>query len=400
MHGVQTCLAAWVCTLVWVAACGDSEGGAAAGSGGAEVPQYVVASTLFSLEGMSSYVGLTPSLGEDAEIALSDSVEVPGIALLYVREGEGEFFVDSVSELVLTKYGLEDGEIVRLGQLSFAGLGFSSVSRLSVNVFVSDSRAFLVDSGTLRLVEWNPTAMEIVDTEDLVGLARDDGLPFVYPPVVRDGKAFFPFAYFDAQNDFIRPEAVMLVLDLASGDYEVISDSSCGDGVYPMLTSGGDIYLSSGVANAALEYLEREGAGPACLRRIPAGTDDFDPSYHPTFRELTGSEVGGGIARGPDGTAYIRVLEPSALPPGLATSTEMLAVPAWAWWRIDLSDDSLSPTTLAPSAGRFTVLSAEGRTFVTLSELDFSRTVLLEVGVDPPAAGIEVSGIVAGLGRL
>ena len=42
----------------------------------------------------------------------------------------------------------------------------------------------------------------------------------------------------------------------------------------------------------------------------------------------------------------------------------------------------------------------ESSTFVTLSEFDLSRTVLLEVGVDPPVAGIEVSEVAAGLGRL
>ena len=380
-------------------ACGDAEEADGSRVEG-EATQYVLGAGLFLPGNRTSYVGLTPSLGPHGEIVMAETIEVPGISLLYVREGQGEFFVDSITELLLTKYEVDDGRILQRGQLSFARLGFSSDSRLSHNVFVSDSRAFLVDSSTLQLVEWNPSTMEIVDTERLEGLARDDGSPLVYAPVVRDEKAFFPFAYFDEQNDFIRPEAVMLVLDLESREYEVISDDSCGDGVYPMLTSTGDMYLASGVANGALEYLGREGVGQACLRRIPAGSEAFDPDYHPTFRELTGGQVGGGIARGPDDTALVRVLDPSALPPGVATSGEMLAVAAWAWWRIDFSSGLLSPTTLDLSAGRFTVLSAESRTFVTLSERDFSRTVLLEVGVDPPVVGVEVSGIASGLGRL
>lgn len=381
--------------------CSDDGGAAGSGGGGGEPSTFVVGAGLFVPPAdFSAYAGITDSLGPDGEVRLEESIEVPGIALLYIREGTGEFFIDSISELLLTKYVVEDGTIAQAGELSFSGLGFSTSSRLSHNVFVSDTQAYLVDSSSLQLVEWNPMSMEIVATEDLVGLDRDDGASLVYQPVIRDREAFFPFAYFDSQNDFIRPEAVMLVLDLDTGDYRLISDDTCGDGIYAMLADDGDIYLASGVANAALEYLGREGAGQSCIRRIRAGADDFDPDYHPTFVSLSGSEVGGGVARGPDGTAYVRVLDPTLITDDPATSREMLASPIWEWAVVDLASGAFAPADIEASAGRFTVLVADGRTFVTLSTQDFSRTQLLEVSEDPPVRGIEVSGIAAGLGKL
>jgi len=382
-------------------AAGTGGGGAGTGgSGGAEASTFVVSAALFVPPDISSYAGITDSLGSDGEVPLDETIEVPGISLLYVPGGTGEFFIDSITELFLTRYEVQDGTIAQTGRLSFAGLGFATSSRLSQNVFVSSTRAYLVDSSTLQIVEWNPEEMIIVSTEEIVGLERDDGLPLVYQPVVRDGEAFFPFAYFDAPNDFIRPEAVMLVLDLETGDYRLIADDTCGDGIYPMLTDAGDIYLASGVANAALEYLGREGVGSTCLRRIRAGEDGFDPDYHPTFSEISGGEFGGGIAQGPDGTAYVRVLNESLIAGDPATSNVMLAASIWDWAVLDLGAESLSPADIQTSAGRFTVLSVDDRTFVSLSTADFSRTTLLEVSEDPPVAGIEVSGIAAGLGRL
>jgi len=403
-----------VCLVLAVSGCsddagagdagGDGTGGGGAGgnggSGGVASPTFVASAGLFVPPDITSYVGITDSLGPDGEIPLDETIEVPGISLLYVPGGTGEFFIDSMSELFLTKYEVQDGRIAEVDRLSFAGLGFATSSGLSQNVFVSSTRAYLVDSSTLQIVEWNPEAMAIVGTEAIDGLQRDDGVPFVYQPVVRDGEAFFPFAYSDAPNDFIRTEAVMLVLDLDTGDYRLISDGACGDGVYPMLTDAGDIYLASGVANAALACLGREGVGPACLRRIRAGEDDFDPDYHPTFSEISGGEFGGGIARGPEGTAYVRVLNESLIAGDPATSNVMLAAPIWDWAVLDLKAESLTPADIETSAGRFTVLSVDDRTFVSLSTADFSRTTLLEVSEDPPVAGIEVSGIAAGLGKL
>ena len=379
---------------------GEGGTGGDGGTGGVEPTTFVVGAGLFVPPDITSYVGITTSLGSDGEIPLEETIEVPGLSLLYVPGGTREFFIDSITELFLTKYRVEDGTIRQVDRLSFAGLGFATSSRLSQNVFVSSTQAYLVDSSTLQIVEWNPEAMEIVDTEEIAGLQRDDGLALVYQPVIRDGEAFFPFAYYDAPNDFIRPEAVMLVLDLESGDYRLISDSTCGDGIYPMLDDAGDIYLASGVANAALEYLGREGVGAACVRRIRAGQDDFDPDFHPTLSEMSGGQVGGGIARGPEGTAYVRVLNPDLIQGDPATSTPMLAAPVWDWAVLDLGSQTLAPTDIPTSAGRFTVLSVDDRTFVTLSTADFSRTTLLEVSEDPPVSGIEVSGIAAGLGKL
>ena len=384
----------WTLACVCVGCSSDSDGGS---SGPAS---YVIGAGLFSPPDITSYAGVTDSLDADAELPLRNTIEVPGLSLLYVRTGSGEFFIDSISELIMRKYRVIDGSITEEGRLSFANLGFSSTSRLSQNVFVSATQSYLVDSGTLQLVEWNPETMEIVEVEELEGIARDDGNPLVYAPVVRDGKAFFPFAYYDPINDFIRPEAVMLVLDLEAGTYRVISDSTCGDGIYSMLADNGDIYLASGTGNASLEYLEREGVGPACIRRVPAGSEEFDPEYHPTFAELTGGQVGGGLAPGVDGSVYFRNLEPDLLVGDPATLSEMLAEAAWGLSKLDLDGEAVSPTEFEPSAGRFTVVFAGDRAFVSESEANFSSSRLVETTVDPPRPGITVTGLAAALGEL
>ncbi|MEM7138189.1 MAG: hypothetical protein AAF500_16535 [Myxococcota bacterium] len=374
--------------------------GSESGDGPSGPSSYVIGAGIFSPQGITSYAGVTDSLAADAELSIGEAIEVPGLSLLYVRTGSGEFFIDSISELIMRKYRVVEGEITQEGRLSFANLGFSSTSRLSQNVFVSATESYLVDSSTLQLVRWNPETMEILDSEELEGIARDDGNALVYTPVIRDGEAFFPFAYSNPGDDFIRPEAVMLVLNLADGSSRVISDSTCGDGIYSMLAENGDIYLASGTANASLEYLNREGVGASCIRRIRAGADDFDPDYHPTFGELTGGEVGGGMAPGVDGSVYFRNLEPDLLTGDPATSSELLAQAAWGFLKLDLASEAVSATEFTPSAGRFTVVFAGDRAFVSESEANFASSRLVETTVDPPLTGIEVTGIAAALGEL
>ena len=192
----------------------------------------------------------------------------------------------------------------------------------------------------------------------------------------------------------------MLILELASGSYRVISDSTCGDGIYSMLASNGDIYLASGTANASLDYLGRAGVGPACIRRILAGSEEFDPSYHPTFSELTGGEFAGGLAPGVDGSVYFRTLEPDLLVGDPALSSEMLTQAAWGFSKLNLADGTVSTTDFQPSAGRFTVVFAGDRAFVSESEANFATSRLVETTVDPPEPRITVTGIVASLGVL
>ncbi|HJL14941.1 MAG TPA: hypothetical protein RMH99_04755 [Sandaracinaceae bacterium LLY-WYZ-13_1] len=361
---------------------------------------YVVSAATFGPGGIDSYVGLVPSLGDDATLDPADAIEVPGVALLYVREGSGEFFVDSVSALTLTKYGVEGGRPVERGQLSFAGLGFPTTQRTSANVFASETRAYLIDSGTLQMVRWNPSEMTIDETVDLSELAGD--VPaLVYAPVVRDGTAFFPFAYYDPASDTIQAESVVLAVDLEDGSRTVLRDDRCGDAIYALLTESGDILLGSGTVNAATEYLGREGAGASCLRRIPAGALAFDEAFHPPIADFVEADHAGGLIAGPDGDVYVRALDASALPPEVATSAEAVAAPAWTWWRVDLDAGTATEAVdLGASAGRFTAFEVEGRTFATRSAADFSSTTLLETTVEPPAERLSVTGIVGALGRL
>ncbi len=364
-------------------------------------PGFVVSAAIFAPgSDISSYVGVVPNLGADATLDPAGAIEVAGLSLLYVKEGSGEFFVDSVANLTLTKYAIADGQPEARGQLSFSGLGFATTQRTSANVFASDTRAYLIDSGTLQMVVWNPATMEIDETVALDGLARDGFFPFVYVPVVRGRTAFFPFAYSDPVGDTTRPESVVLALDLDTGTRTVLTDDSCGDAVYAMLAENGDIYLASGTANAATEYLGRTGIGESCLRRIPAGSMAFDEDYHPAIASFVDGDIAGGLIAGPDGSVYVRVLEDGALPPDLALSAQILAAPAWSWWRLDLESGSAALASIAPSAGRFTTFEVSGKTYATQSTANFSSTILIETTMDPPISGLEILGIASGLGRL
>lgn len=395
----STRLRAWLGTVVLGVGCTDAVGEDVEPTGTPPDPGYVVSAAVFSPEGINSYVGTVPTLGAEATLDPTRTIEVPGLSLLYVQEGSGAFFVDSVTGLTLTKYTVTDNVPEQQGQLGFSGLGFATTQRISANVFASATRAYLVDSGTLQLVIWNPEAMTIEETIGLDELARDEPA-FVYQPVVRDGVAYFPFAYSDPVEDVVRPESVVLAIDLDDASRTILTDDACGDAIYPLLTDSGDIYLGSGTVNAATEFLGRPTAGASCLRRIPAGSMAFDADYHPSISSFVDGDYAGGLIAGPDGDVYIRVLDDSVVPDDLATSSQVVAAPIWSWWRVDLEDGTATRAALEPSAGRFTVFEVQGRTFATQSSADFARTTLLETTVEPPEPRLELLGIASGLGAL
>ena len=360
---------------------------------------YVVAATRIAPDGFSTFVDVVDALGPDTVVDPSSGVEVPGIALLYAEEGRGEVFVDSVSNLTLTKYSVEGGALVERGQLGFMGLGFSTVRRLSANAFASPTRAYLVESGTLQLVTWNPEPMTIVETRELSELAPgDEGIDvFVYAPILRDRVAFFPFAYSDAMADEVLGVALVLALDLDDGTTTVLRDEACGDAIYARLTTSGDILFGSGTVNAAGELLMRPRVGASCLRRIPAGELAFDADFSAAIASFVDGSIAGGLVAGPGDDVLVRVLDEARVSDSAATTTAVVAAPAWSWWRVDVAAGEALRTTIASSTGRFTTFTVGDRTFATVSEADFSRTTLIETSTEPPAAALELPGIATGI---
>lgn len=361
--------------------------------------RFVVAAANFGATGIESYAGVLPTLEAGASLDLSQTVASGGLSLLYAQQGTGRFFLDSIEQLTLTRYSVVDGRIEQDGRLSFAELGFSTTNRTAANAFASSTRAYLIDSSTLQMIVWNPEAMTIDDTVDLSELARAES-PLVYGPAFRGRIAFYLFAYYERGEDRIRGEAVVLSLDLDTGSYEVTTDDQCGDAIFTHLDASGDLYFASGTANASMERLGRRGVGPSCLRRIRSGERTFDPDYHPTLRSLTDGAVAGAMARAADHRVYIRVLEESAAPQSPVTSNELMAAAAWSWWLLNLETGEAEPTDLPLTAGRFAVLTADERAFVTLSSADFAETILFETTVDPPAPSLVVDGIASGIARL
>jgi hypothetical protein len=187
---------------------------------------------------------------------------------------------------------LEEGETV-----SFQNAGVVDACAIC-NVFGDATHAYMVDSSGGVMVTWNPTSMEIVGVHDLPqdSLTRA-GLPagFAWPLVV-GGRAYMAASWMDYETLEVYGSAAVVTFDATVDDPEVsvIEDDRCGvtSAVTPFADADGNVYVvgdwSSGLAQIGGA---KPAPNPACLLRINAGRDAFDPDYYVDLLEAASARA-------------------------------------------------------------------------------------------------------------
>lgn len=397
---------AWLLALV--CGCGDEAtviGGDPNAGQPSDEPLYAIASTSFGVEGETSYVALVPSLSAGTSIDYDQVLEIAGGASLFGRSGERFFGLGQGEEPTITRFDVgADGVPVQAGELSLLSYGLSNTwFDPGLVPILSETKAYVIDSTQMQVIVWNPSTMTVTGSFPLDGVALPDHETLFEPdPTLRDGQLLVVALH--NREDATAPVSTLVTLDVETDQVQVARDERCGGLWDSVLDSSGDLYLATGVWDAAQNRtLGAATSGPPCLLRVRAGQTVFDPDYYVAMSELAAGQTAGALVGGTGDRAYIKVLDEAGLGEiDAASFDEVWSGAHWQWWSIELGASGLAEATasLPPSAAASGMLSVDGAAFVRNGTADLSETTLLDMSGPEPRAEMTMRGFPYGIVRV
>ncbi len=362
---------------------GDDDGG--------EQPAVLVAERVFTPEGRSYYVSVLPEV-PGATIDRAQALELSSADIevfndfVYIRDRDAN---------TMTRYSVSDDlALVEDGQLSFAGVGLGTGRYHTA--YLTPERAYVMDSAEWRLIEWNPTTMELTGEVIAIDYAEKAELPFgaIGPPARVGDRLVSPIYWEDFDNLILYPGSGALVIDAASSEPPAfIEDPRVGGAFRAIADDSGDAYVTGVVGGDLRLFGSALGGGalPASgLLRIPAGEQTFDPDYLVDVETITGSIGAWAIHRIDDTTLLAQIYDPEAPDPAdvdaYAESTDFIYV------LIDTAEETFAPVEELARGGRGNAGDhvVDGRLYVQTSRgtgEDQFETVVYAVSPD----GVEES---------
>ncbi|MEM9488323.1 MAG: hypothetical protein AAGC55_04205, partial [Myxococcota bacterium] len=319
----------------------------------AEGPLYAVTSRVFNSDftDTTSFVWLTNDL-DSGRLDVADAIELPGGASIWGAPQAEAFYVVSAEELTVTKFQIEEGQLIQGERIGLTGQGvtFLLVERM---VFDGPDRAFLLDLNSAQALELDLAQMVIANVIDVSPILIDStGLNFLAETRFRQHGDRLVTSIYGTSLDYssVVSESKILSFDVTDGSFTVTS-APCGGLNYSVRAPNGDIYFASDTYVASVHLIAEDGAPPPCMVRLAQDSQEPDSTFV-SLNDIMGNPTGG-LIPGSDGSAYVRVLDPELYSPGPeSTYQEAFSAAAWQTWRLDLANPaSAERLERAPLAG-------------------------------------------------
>lgn len=299
-------------------------GGGAGESNADESPTaLILAERVFSDEGRHYYVSVLDEV-PDGPIDRSNAREFPSADIeLY----EGAVFVRDRESNTMTRFEVdEDLALVERGKFSFANTGLASGRMRSA--YLSPTKAYVMDPGEWRLLEWNPSDMKLAGNEISLEFAAIDGLDGSIGTPARAGdKIIAPiyWANWDTLESYAKGAA--LVIDPDGKEKPTLIEDARISSTYVAYAGDDDAAYLAGVP-AELPLLGSpvggKSFGSAGLLRVEAGADEFDANFVVDVGEITGSPLVWSVYwRGGDQKVLAQVWDPETPLENPKTSDEI-----------------------------------------------------------------------------
>jgi hypothetical protein len=339
--------------------------------------RYVFATQVFTGETAITQIVASDS-ASPGKLSLSDSLAVPGRAIVAASGEDNYVFVGSGDSPVLKRYELsEDDELVEGPSVSFQGKGVGGIGEYQTQFqFISETKAYYFDAKSAQAVVWNPKTMRVTSSIDLSELSSPNHIiAFASTPARRGSQVVMPVGFRSLNNAQIIKKAAVVLIDSDDDSVEIARDDRCGYVRDAVALADGTIYAATEAYGAAVHRLNSANAEPPCLLRIPAGEQSFDVNFHVDLNELVGGKTVGSLAVTPAGETYVKVLDEKLTNIMPMTSPRALAsAAAWTWSQITLGDQPKlkAVPALPPTAGSIIWFKAEDTLlvaeFVNMSE--------------------------------
>jgi hypothetical protein len=257
------------------------------GEGAASAPNgaLMVMNRICTPEACSHYMYFMRELPADGVLDRALGIELGDTQASIYR---GLAYVFDRNNLSVTRWRVDDNLVPSAEEtVSFQATGMSQVDAIA-NVFVSPTRAFILDSSAGVLVTWDPSNMQIVATTSLPdSILQRDGAPFYgLWPVSTGGRVYYSASWYDNTNRRGYEKAALLSFqsDEDQPGLQVLEDDRCGitSSVAPFIDERGDVYFAGDwyIGLHQIGLSSRQAATPACLLRVSAATGAVDPDFY------------------------------------------------------------------------------------------------------------------------
>jgi hypothetical protein len=395
----------WALLAVVLAGC---EGAAAtAGSGPLAGPLYAVSHSVYTDDGATSYVTLTPSLRAGPAVDLAHSLEFGGGARAYGTERKDVVYVTSSERATMTEVTFDPDGSPHVGRVvSFENLGISSTTGGNVHLFVSPTKVYFASQALGAIVVWNPKAMELVTSIPLGLDAQSAGGSFYfYPQPILVGDRLVLIANRADAEDFDAGAVVAVVDTRMDRVQSTTVEPRCHGMLQSAVDAAGDRYFASSDYAAAQHLLLPDRAPGPCMLRMRGGQSAFDIGWSRSLTADVGSRLWTGVTPGPAGVLYEQSIAEDA--PGVVSAAAALEpfdvtiAEPWIWHL--LAGGEAAPMRIDVDFLRtppgFPAIAADGAAYVALGG-EVETTLVDMTSSTTPVKGLVVPGYVFNIVRI
>lgn len=378
-------------------------------------PLYLISGILQSPEGSTTYAYVTDDLTANREVDLANALTVEGTSSLGVAASpvlNGEFMVALFEEPTVIKYTTDDnGAISELDRIGFANEGLTTAQGAIVPLWwISETKAYLVDFATFKVVIFDPSIMEITGSFSIDGFQHDgEGIaPASALSFFDDGKVYLTARYFGPeitnQASGAVVESRVAVIDTADDSVTFDTQTECANLLFGHETD--DAFYFTPHPNQPRWWYAGETENAPCIVRILKGTSEFDDSYKLDIPETFGTPIAG-FGSGPGGISYASFWEESIGGAFADAGSRAYLMPAWQQYAVNLDTKtelgSISglPVAAGITSGFTVEVDGVEKFFVGALSADFSGTTFYDA-TEPFSIveAIEFPGLAAGLDRI
>lgn len=344
-----------------------------------ETPMYAAIAQVSANNASQSYVILTDKVDHTEPLSTANAIEIPGRALGSGLTKTGSLYVSSNEGATVTRYDLTSGgSLEKKATVSFEGRGVASIGEYQNQFqFISETKAYYFDGRTAQVIVWNPSEMTLTQAVPVEKLAQAGAVTtFATHPVRTGNLVLMPVGWRPSTGVGIVKKAGLIVVDTTTDTATLVEDERCGyvrDGV---LGPDGMVYLATEAYGAAVFRVAGGNTPAPCLLKFNPQTRTFDPEFYRDLNALAGGAATGSLLPGPQGTAYLRVLDETVytVTPGVAPRL-VASAPAWSWWQLRLDTLTATKVQTLPASTGSTFLFNVGDNRVLFTEFANSSSV-------------------------
>lgn len=345
-------------------------------------PLYVGATRVFSPEGSNGYLFSVPSLGSDATVDLSRSVEL--VDAWVFGAGGPDFFTATIFEPTIIRWHVTaEGTFEKGPTLSFANQGVGGTYTAASTPMFAEDKAYFVDASSMQVVVWNPRDMVFLRTIELpapiiVGFEPSAELAIRGDQVLVSVMWSSPSSGFTENADHVRLIAIDPLTDTVS---QVTDDTRCASLSPAGVTSDGTVYYGPWDYHAAVRGVFGDGYGSAsCGLRVVPAASALDAGYEIDLSSLVGGRPAGGLQLLNDEEALLHVWHEELLGATTESWVDQRFEPGYKWyrWRLGSSEATELPDQV-PSAEGSAWRVLDGKVISFSNDAEYTETTLVEL---------------------